>query len=82
MEEAEGWYRAFCYLSASRPSGFAGAMPIPLTEIDAYCRLANIPVESRMRFMRMMRRLDSDYLDAAEKRKTITIEQPKTETHG
>ena len=36
------WWEAFSLLSGSRPWTMGGPAPIPLTEIEAYCRLKGI----------------------------------------
>jgi hypothetical protein len=54
-----------------------GAMPIPLVEIEAYCRMAGIEAADRFEFLRVIRLVDLLFLDAIAKRKTITLPQPK-----
>jgi hypothetical protein len=51
---------AFAVLSAGRTVGMA-ANPIPLTEIEAYCRLYQ--VEDTDRFIRLIRAMDGAYMD-------------------
>lgn len=47
-----------------------GPLPIPLSEIDAYCRLAGIPSVERLAFVRRIRRIDAAYLDLVRQRDT------------
>jgi len=76
IEDALGWYDAFQQLTHSRPSGFSGALPIPLTELEAYCRIMDLPIEDRPDFVRVLRRVDLGYLALLDKRKTVTLTQP------
>ena len=66
-EESVWWYEAFYYLSASRPVGFAGALPILVSEVEAYCRMMDVPAAERPACLRIIRRLDSGFL-ALEKK--------------
>lgn len=51
---------AYSVLSASRPTGFSGPLPIPLSEVAAYIELYE--VADRERFVRLVRALDDAYL--------------------
>ena len=52
-------------------------MPIPIVEIEAYCRIAGIEAPDRYEFLRIIRQIDLYFLDALSKRKTTTLPQPK-----
>jgi len=75
LDEAVAWYEAFYYLSSSRPMGFDGALPIPLTEMDAYCRLTDVAPMDRPAFLRVIRQLDKGFLELRN-RTVKTIVQP------
>ena len=75
-EEAMMWHEAFAQLSASRPAGFSGALPIPITEVDAYCRITGVAPREQPAFLRMIRRLDAGYLELAT-RKPVALKQPE-----
>ena len=55
-----------------------GALPILLTEIEAYCRIVETPVDDRPAFVRVIRLLDLGWLDLLYKRKSATITKPET----
>jgi hypothetical protein len=75
-EESIGWYQAFQHLTYTRPAGMDGALPILLTEIEAYCRIMEIAIEERAGFVRIIRRIDLQWLEMLHNRKTKTITQP------
>jgi len=75
-DEAEYWYSAFQELSCSRAVSMAGALPIPLSEIDAYCRFTCVPHVERASFLRIIRQVDLGYLDLLSK------EAPKLKQPG
>ena len=54
-----------------------GALPIAITEIEAFCRIAHVPEPDRWEFLRMIRLIDLAFLDALDKRNAITLPQPK-----
>jgi len=70
------WYDAFETLSQSRPMGWSGPLPITVSEMDAFCRLASFPPDDRMQFLRVIRRLDTGFLALLSKQKTRTVSQP------
>lgn len=70
LDEAQEWSEAFYYLTASRPMGMDGPIPIPVSEVDAYCRLIGTPQLERQAFLRMIRRLDIGYLELIEKQRS------------
>lgn len=56
-------WNAFQLLTASRPLGMGGVGPIPLTEIEAYCRMYQVDdLDEREQLVTMIRALDSVYL--------------------
>jgi hypothetical protein len=56
-------WTAFATLSDSRPVHFGGAGSIPLSEIEAYCRLTELEdVELRASLVRLIRRMDRAFL--------------------
>jgi len=52
-------------------------LPIPLTEIEAYCRLADVPAGERLAFARLIRQVDLGFLELLDKKKTATVSQPR-----
>lgn len=76
-EESIEWYQAFQHLTYTRPAGMDGALPISLTEIEAYCRIMEISLEERAAFVRIIRRIDLQWLELLHNRKTTTITQPE-----
>ena len=74
LEAADYWYGTFHELTYSRPSGMGGIEAPPITEIEAYCRIASI--RNPWEFFRMMRRIDLAYMNAVQGRSTITLPQP------
>jgi len=76
LEAALPWYEAFETLSQSRPIGWAGPLPITIAEVDAFCRLASVPPDDRVQFLRVIRRLDTGFLDLLSKQKSRTVSQP------
>jgi hypothetical protein len=65
------YYNAYQQMSRSRSAGMGGALPIPVTEILAYCELFYIAqLDERERIFRYVNRLDDAYLaHVAEKTK-------------
>jgi hypothetical protein len=85
--EIEPWnlpmWRAWCYLSGSRRAAFGGAMPIPVSEVEAYLRLRypDFDVEERMEFLEVISRLDRVYMDhQADQAKQDNDEKGETES--
>lgn len=76
-DDAAYWYETFHQLTTSRPASMGGALPIPITEIEAYCRMAQVPEPDRWDFLRIVRHIDLAFLNAMEQRKAITLPQPK-----
>jgi len=66
------YYVAYQAMARSRNAGMAGALPIPVSEILAYCELFYIAqLDERARLFRYVNRLDNAYLDwAAERSKS------------
>lgn len=66
------YYNVYQEVTRSRNAGAGGALPIPVTEILAYCELFYIAqLEERTRLFRYINRLDDAYLDhVAEKSKS------------
>lgn len=66
------YYNAYQQMSGSRSVGMGGALPIPVSEILAFCNLFYISgLSERERLFKYVHRLDSAYLDhAAEKAKS------------
>lgn len=64
IEQANIFYlEAFEVLSASRGYGMAGALPVNLADITAYCWLFEISgLEERSKFVRYMQHLDCIFL--------------------
>ncbi|USN15490.1 hypothetical protein KIKIMORA_03480 [Brevundimonas phage vB_BpoS-Kikimora] len=52
----------FWRLSNTRPIGFAGPQRIPLSEIDAYCRLRGLDFGMTQDFLFYVERLDEAYM--------------------
>ncbi len=65
------YYNAYQSIARSRNAGMAGPLPIPVSEILAYCNLFQIvKLDERERIFRYINCLDNAYLDhAAEKSK-------------
>lgn len=76
-DETIFYYVAWQALSGSRSVGLGGAMSILLTEIEAYCRLALVPITERLSFARIIRRADMEFLCLMDSRKSAVIAQPK-----
>jgi hypothetical protein len=56
-------WSAFAALSDSRPISVGGAGAIPISEIEAYCRLIGLDdAESRAALLRLLRRIDRAFL--------------------
>lgn len=66
------YYSAYQCMSRSRNAGMGGALPIPVSEILAYCELFYIAqLDERARLFRYVNSLDNAYLDwAAERSKS------------
>ena len=66
------YYNAYQSMSRSRNAGMGGALPIPVSEILAYCELFYIAqLDERARLFRYVNRLDGAYLNwAAERSKS------------
>lgn len=76
------YYQAFMLLNGSRQIGVSGALGIPLSEVEAYCRLAEIPTTERFAFVRVVVQFDEAFLGLLDKRKSRTITQPKGQSDG
>ena len=65
------YYSAYQAISGSRQVGMGGPLPIPVSEILAYCDLFYIAeLNARERLFKYLKRLDNTYLDhVAEKSK-------------
>jgi hypothetical protein len=63
------YFGVFVELSRSRGSGMNGPLPIPLSEIKAYCELYGIDcIEDRGRIAKFVGTLDEQYLESAYKK--------------
>ena len=63
----------FTLLSASRGAGMEGPRPIPMSEIEAYCRVYGLTgLEERDDLTWMVRAIDQVYLDLCEQRRKRT----------
>ena len=62
-------WEAFNELDRSRTSGFNGPNPIPLLEIDVWCRMHNVEGDAALDLVHMIRGLDATYLSHARERK-------------
>lgn len=56
----------FWRLSNVRPIGFAGPQRIPITEVEAYCRLRQFSYEQCQDFLFYVERLDERYMSFAK----------------
>ena len=54
----EGFWR----LSNARPQGFSGPLRIPLSEIEAYCRLKGFAYGKRQDFLFYIERMDEKFM--------------------
>lgn len=64
------YWGAFWSLSQSRPVGYDGALPIPISEMAAYCAAMGIgSPQGRADFIRTMQTMDGEYLSYIESRK-------------
>jgi hypothetical protein len=52
----------FWRLSNARPQGFAGPLRIPLSELEAYCRLKGFDYAKRQDFLYYIERLDEKFM--------------------
>ena len=48
LDDATYWFEAFPALTFSRPAGMGGPLPIPITEIEAFCRVTDVPEPDRL----------------------------------
>lgn len=64
------YYDAFHDLSAGRTFGYGVANPIQVSEIEAYLRLLGVESrEERLKYLRLVRKLDGVYLQHLSKKK-------------
>lgn len=56
------FWQAFHELSPGRTMTGFGAGPIPLTEIEAYCRLYSLDEDTSLELLRHIRAMDSYYV--------------------
>ena len=71
LPDAGGFYwRAFADLSAARSYGPGGPMPISLEAIEAWVRLARVPLE--LRHVAVIRAMDAAFLEEAGKPPELT----------
>lgn len=80
--DAEPYYQAWQTLSISRPVGMGGPLPIPLSEVETYCRMAAVPLYERLAFARVMRRVDGAFLDLIDSQKSSKVVGPKERSRG
>ena len=67
--EEVSYVNMFWTLHAGRSYGMSGALPLQISEIDAYYRLIDeIDSEERMRGLMYMQRMDQVYLEHASKK--------------
>lgn len=63
FEELEPFWEAFTVLNQSRPPGFSGISPIPLSEVAAYCDLFGFSKpRARAEMVREVRRIDRVFI--------------------
>jgi hypothetical protein len=60
-------WNGFWRLSGARPQGFSGPLRIPLSEIEAYCRLHSFDYSHRQDFLYYIERLDEKYMEFVKK---------------
>jgi hypothetical protein len=60
-------YTGFWRLSNARPMGFNGPLRIPLSEIEAYCRLRRLDFSQSQDFLFFIERLDNAWTLFAQK---------------
>lgn len=83
LKPQDAWYlEAFQSLSASRPSGFGGPEPIPLSEIKAYLDLNEVhDVREKKRLLNIVQLMDMTWLkyqhEQAEMRRKNAAAQPR-----
>lgn len=63
-DQALAW-AAFCTLSRRRPVFFGGLGAIPLTDVEAYCRLHGVTDEEQGELLPLLEVLDCAYMAAA-----------------
>lgn len=66
--DLQGAWGAFWELSPFRIQGFGSCGAIPLTEIEAYCRLTGVVGSARRSFVGHLRVLDSEFLRVVAER--------------
>lgn len=60
-------YTGFWRLSNARPQGFNGPLRIPVSEIEAYCRLKDLDYSRRQDFLFYVERLDHAWMEHIKK---------------
>ena len=74
---------AFGLLNGSRGAGYGGPLPIPLTEIESYCRLFAISdPEEVAELVELIQAMDATYLEAATRRSERESEAPPVSVNG
>lgn len=72
---------AFLLISPGRSQTMTGALgPLPLTEITSYLEV--FPVRDRFRFVRLMRRLDLEYMKAHKAKQTRLSDKKQEAGNG
>lgn len=67
-ERTDMWLYAFDLLSSSRPAGFNGPGPIPISEMRALLGMIPLPCAND-EFVRVVQSMDNAYLDHVYKRR-------------
>ncbi len=63
------FYEAFHDLSTSRPVSQAGPLPIPISEVLAYCEFYQIhDLDFRSTLLGLVKRMDGQYLESFHKK--------------
>ncbi len=66
------FWEAFNELSHSRPSSFNGVASIPVSEIEAYCRVCGFDgVELRHQLLSLVQALDAKYIELIGERAEV-----------
>lgn len=74
---------AFALLNGARGAGYGGPLPIPLSEIESYCRLFAISEpEEVAELVELMQAMDTAYLEAAARHSERESERPKVTLTG
>lgn len=60
-------WHGFWRLSNARPQGMNGYLRIPLSEVEAYCRLHGFDFGQRTEFLFYVERLDDEFMKHVEK---------------